>query len=120
MTQVRRFILPGAVAAHDDVFVAGAGLFSKGVLDLPVGDAGAAAAVRAVVPEATDLGTVTVSTTPAPDPGANDPYPQYLTLTDATSSVTTGTDPLGLALKAAFVGQANDAKQGNFPSPQWI
>lgn len=85
-----------------------------------MGDAGAAAAVRAVVPEATDLGTVTVSTTPAPDPGANDPYPQYLTLTDATSSVTTGTDPLGLALKAAFVGQANDAKQGNFPSPQWI
>lgn len=86
MPTVTRFKLTDAASAGLDVFVPGAGLFVRGVLDIPSSDTSTIAAVRAVAPNATETANVDPATTPNVIPGLNDPYPQYFTAAEAASS----------------------------------
>lgn len=101
MALVHRFTLPWAQAAGHDVFVAGLGLFTNGVLDVPPANTTLITLLQAAS-GVTDAGTLDNSSSPSgPPPGSNDPYPQYLTAAEVASAVSSGIDPISAALKAA-------------------
>lgn len=109
MAQVKRFTLPGAFAAGTDVFVAGAGFFRGGVLDIAADDTSALAAVRAAAPGAVESGPLD-DTTSSQQPGSSrDPYPEYLKQNELVASIEEGTDSVALALKTASVAAVEDA-----------
>jgi lysophospholipase L1-like esterase len=104
MAQVKRFTLVGALSAGTDVFVAGAGLFRQGVLDIAVADASALAAVRAAAPQAVESGPLDNVTTPPPTPHG-DPYPEYLKYSELVDSIAGGSDQIAQTLKSSYVPQ---------------
>lgn len=102
MAIVHRFILPDAVAAGHDIFMAGVGLFTAGVLDAPLSATAQIAAAHAAT-GVLDLGIVDNSPASGPTVAAMDPYPQYVTVAELVASIQGGTDDVATALDGAYL-----------------
>lgn len=101
MAIVRRFILPDAVSAGHDIFIAGIGLFTGGVMDVPLS---ATVLIAHLLTTAGVLDLGVIDNAPAVAAAAvTDPDPQYMTPAEFVVSVQGGTDAVAAALKAAYL-----------------